>query len=110
MREAATANVLMHYIHIPTALGGMCIGMLSILTDLVGAIGSGTGILLAITIICDEYMYIQEYKQEHYSPDQLDTHTHALLHVKSHKPPLDLMAHFKRCLATKHTPATFSHI
>ena len=29
----------------------MCIGMLTIVADFLGAIGSGTGILLAVTII-----------------------------------------------------------
>ena len=38
---------------IPTAaaFGGMCVAALSILADLFGAIGSGTGILMAVTII-----------------------------------------------------------
>ena len=38
---------------IPTAaiFGGAVIGLLSVATDLVGALGSGTGILLAVTII-----------------------------------------------------------
>jgi len=44
-----------HYLnkYIPTAalLGGICIGALSIFADLVGAIGSGTGIMLAVTIV-----------------------------------------------------------
>ena len=44
---------------IPTAatLGGLCIGALTIFADFVGAIGSGTGILLAVTII---YSYYEE--------------------------------------------------
>jgi len=39
--------------YIPTAamLGGMSIGLLTIIADFLGAIGSGTGILLAVTII-----------------------------------------------------------
>lgn len=38
---------------IPTAavFGGAVIGMLSVTTDLVGALGSGTGILLCTTIV-----------------------------------------------------------
>ncbi len=45
--------------YIPTAatFGGMCIGALTIFADFVGAIGSGTGILLAVTII---YSYYEE--------------------------------------------------
>jgi protein transport protein SEC61 subunit alpha len=33
----------------------MCIGLLSIVSDYLGAIGSGTGILLTVTIIYDFY-------------------------------------------------------
>jgi len=40
-----------HYIPIAASFGGLCIGALSIFADLLGAIGSGTGILLAVTII-----------------------------------------------------------
>ena len=47
---------------IPAAatLGGMCIGLLTIFADFMGAIGSGTGILLAVTII---YEYFEEMKK-----------------------------------------------
>ncbi|KAH0000269.1 hypothetical protein KCU78_g15463, partial [Aureobasidium melanogenum] len=38
------------------AFGGACIGALSIVSDLVGALGSGTGILMAVTII---YSYFE---------------------------------------------------
>lgn len=36
-------------------LGGMCIGFLTIFADFLGAIGSGTGILLTVTIIYGLY-------------------------------------------------------
>ena len=39
---------LNRYIPIAAAFGGMCIGLLTILADLLGAVGSGTGILLAV--------------------------------------------------------------
>jgi len=39
------------YIPIAASFGGLCIGALSVFADLLGAIGSGTGILLAVTII-----------------------------------------------------------
>ena len=47
---------------IPAAatLGGMCIGLLTIFADFMGEIGSGTGILLAVTII---YEYFEELKK-----------------------------------------------
>ena len=34
-----------------TAFGGAILGLLSVAADLLGAIGSGTGILMAVTII-----------------------------------------------------------
>jgi len=42
---------------IPTAaaFGGMCVAALSILADLLGAAGSGTGILMAVSLIYDMY-------------------------------------------------------
>ncbi|KAJ2719682.1 translocon subunit [Coemansia sp. Benny D115] len=48
---------------IPTAavVGGVIIGILSISADLLGAIGSGTGILLAVTII---YNYFETFATE----------------------------------------------
>jgi len=42
---------LNRYIPTAAAFGGMCIGALTIVADFLGAIGSGTGILLAVTII-----------------------------------------------------------
>ena len=43
------------------AFGGMCIGALTVVADLLGAIGSGTGILLAVTII---YQYYEMFSKE----------------------------------------------
>ena len=36
-------------------LGGMCIGLLTVFADFLGAIGSGTGILLTVSIIYNLY-------------------------------------------------------
>lgn len=44
-------RVFGRYIPTAAAFGGMCIGALTILADFLGALGSGTGILLAVTII-----------------------------------------------------------
>lgn len=49
-------NDLSDAIFIACVLGGMLIGLLSVVADLFGAIGSGTGILIAVTII---YQYIE---------------------------------------------------
>lgn len=48
-------------IHTASLFGGMCIGLLSVLADVMGAIGSGTGILLAVTII---YQYWEVLKKK----------------------------------------------
>lgn len=52
--------------YIPTAalLGGMCIGALTIFADFMGAIGSGTGILLAVNIIYEYYEETQKDKKK----------------------------------------------
>lgn len=49
------------YIPTAAAFGGLCIGGLSVMADLLGAIGSGTGILLAVTII---YQYFEIFLKE----------------------------------------------
>ncbi|EZG44213.1 putative transport Sec61 alpha subunit [Gregarina niphandrodes] len=54
-RETAVVRVLEKYIPTAAAFGGMCIGALTIVADFLGAIGSGTGILLAVTIIYQYY-------------------------------------------------------
>lgn len=48
-------RVFGRYIPTAAAFGGMCIGVLTILADFLGALGSGTGILLAVTIIYQYY-------------------------------------------------------
>ena len=54
-RDKSTLHVLNRYIPTAAAFGGMCVGALSIFADLLGAIGSGTGILMAVTIIYELY-------------------------------------------------------
>lgn len=63
-REESLLKVLNMYIPTAAAFGGMCIGMLTIVADFLGAIGSGTGILLAVTIIYQYYeMFYKEKEQ-----------------------------------------------
>jgi len=50
-RDSDLPKVLNRYIPTAATFGGACIGALTILADFLGAIGSGTGILLAVTII-----------------------------------------------------------
>jgi len=59
--ERDTSKVLGRYIPIAATFGGLCIGALSVFADLLGAIGSGTGILLAVTII---YQYFEIFAKE----------------------------------------------
>jgi len=60
-REKSLLHVLNLYVPIAAAFGGMCIGMLTIVADFLGAIGSGTGILLAVTII---YQHMENAQRE----------------------------------------------
>jgi protein transport protein SEC61 subunit alpha len=60
-REQSTIKTLYRYIPTAAAFGGLCIGALSVLADFMGAIGSGTGILLAVTII---YQYFELFVKE----------------------------------------------
>lgn len=55
MRDQSMKDILKRSIPIAATFGGMCIGALTIFADFVGAIGSGTGILLAVTIIYGIY-------------------------------------------------------
>jgi len=59
-RDDTTLSVLKRYIPIAAAFGGMCIGLLTVLADFMGAIGSGTGILLSTTIIIQYYQAFVE--------------------------------------------------
>jgi protein transport protein SEC61 subunit alpha len=62
IRQQKVENlILKRYIPIAAAFGGLCIGALSVCADLMGAIGSGTGILLAVTII---YQYFELFAKE----------------------------------------------
>jgi len=60
-RQGSVIKVLERYIPIAAAFGGMCIGALTVVADFMGAIGSGTGILLAVTII---YQYFEMFVKE----------------------------------------------
>lgn len=63
-RESSLVHTLNSYIPTAAALGGMCIGLLTILADFLGAIGSGTGILLAITIIYQYFEIMHKEKEQ----------------------------------------------
>merc|ERR1712139_643414 len=63
-REQSLIHVLDMYIPTAAAFGGMCIGMLTIVADFLGAIGSGTGILLAVTIIYQYFEMVYKEKEQ----------------------------------------------
>jgi len=67
-REGGIVKELNRYIPAAAAFGGLCIGALTIVADLLGAIGSGTGILLAVTII---YQCIETINKESGNPSEL---------------------------------------
>jgi len=54
----------MRYIPIAATFGGMCIGALTIVADFMGAIGSGTGILLAVTIVYGLFETVTKEKEQ----------------------------------------------
>lgn len=60
-RASTLHKELNRYIATSAAFGGMCIGALTVLADLMGAIGSGTGILLAVSTI---YQCLETFDKE----------------------------------------------
>merc|ERR1711904_225653 len=63
-RESDLPRQLNRYIPTAAAFGGACIGALTIVADFLGAIGSGTGILLAVTIIYEYFEKIYKEKDQ----------------------------------------------
>lgn len=60
-KQSSMIKVLNKYIPVAAVFGGICIGLITIFADLLGAIGSGTGILLVVNII---YSYFEAYQAE----------------------------------------------
>jgi len=65
-RDSDLPRQLNRYIPTAAAFGGACIGALTILADFLGAIGSGTGILLAVTIIYQYFETVYKEKEQLY--------------------------------------------
>eukprot|EP01036_Dinobryon_divergens_P022857 gene22857-31156_t len=65
-RNNSIVHELNRYIPAAAAFGGICIGLLTVLADFLGAIGSGTGILLAVTII---YQYYEMFEKVNTDPN-----------------------------------------
>merc|ERR1719444_428767 len=63
-RDSDLPRQLNRYIPTAAAFGGACIGGLTIIADFLGAIGSGTGILLAVTIIYQYFEIVYKEKEQ----------------------------------------------
>lgn len=59
--EDDMARLLEKYIPVAASFGGLCVGILTVSADFLGAIGSGTGILLSVTMI---NQYVEILQQE----------------------------------------------
>jgi len=62
-RDSSIQRRLEPKITTAATLGGLCIGAMTIIADFMGAIGSGTGILLAVTTIYEYYETIKSEQQ-----------------------------------------------
>ncbi|KAG9390296.1 SecY/SEC61-alpha family [Carpediemonas membranifera] len=60
-RDDSMVRVLNRYIPVAAVAGGVIVGALTVAADLMGAIGSGTGILLASTTI---YSFMEQFAKE----------------------------------------------
>eukprot|EP00477_Mikrocytos_mackini_P000363 GAHX01000386.1.p1 GENE.GAHX01000386.1~~GAHX01000386.1.p1 ORF type:complete len:467 (+),score=49.72 GAHX01000386.1:46-1446(+) len=64
-RTESFIKVLYRYIPVAAWCGGVVIGIITIFSDCIGAVGSGTGILLAVSTIFQYYEnYIREAQQD----------------------------------------------
>merc|ERR1712196_423323 len=63
-RETSILQVLNMYIPTAATFGGMCIGMLTITADFLGAIGTGTGILLSVNLIYQYFEILYKEKEQ----------------------------------------------
>jgi protein transport protein SEC61 subunit alpha len=62
--DQETLRVLNRNIPIAASCGGMLIGVISIFSDLIGVMGSGTGILLSVSIIYGYYEKLVKDKKK----------------------------------------------
>jgi protein transport protein SEC61 subunit alpha len=63
-KDRAMITILKRNINTAATLGGVFIGLFSIFSDLVGSIGSGTGIMLTVNIIYNYYSKIKDDLKE----------------------------------------------
>ncbi|KAI8391477.1 SecY subunit domain-containing protein [Radiomyces spectabilis] len=71
-RDASMYKELKRVVPIAASFGGACLGAISVLADLMGAIGSGTGILLCVTIIFQYFeMFVKEQMESGAGPETM---------------------------------------
>lgn len=61
MRETSMQRELGRYIPTAATLGGVCIGALTVAADMMGAVGSGAGMLFAVTTV---YQCFETFEKE----------------------------------------------
>lgn len=62
--EEDMARLLDKYIPVAASFGGLCVAALTMFADFLGAIGSGTGILLSVTMINQYFEILQQEGQD----------------------------------------------
>ncbi|CCW68365.1 unnamed protein product [Phytomonas sp. Hart1] len=62
--EEDMARLLEKYIPVAAGFGGLCVGVLTLVADFLGAIGSGTGVLLSVTMITQYFETLQREGQD----------------------------------------------
>jgi len=60
--------ILKRYIPAVTILGGLIVGLLAVVADFFGAYGTGTGILLSVSIVYQYYQQIMRERLEELYP------------------------------------------
>ena len=68
MREQAVTRYLNNYVPLCAALGGATLGLLSVTADFIGALGTGSGILLAVTIA---WSLFEEFQKARLPPSMM---------------------------------------
>ena len=68
MREQAVTRYLNNYVPLCAALGGGRLGLLSVTADFIGALGTGSGILLAVTIA---WSLFEEFQKARLPPSMM---------------------------------------
>ena len=66
--ERTIEVILKRYIPAVTILGGLIVGLLAVVADFFGAYGTGTGILLSVSIVYQYYQQIMRERLEELYP------------------------------------------